>query len=51
MQYAGKMIQVSLRNDDELNIPFARTALTERHPLKKFPRTWHNFQNENIPEK
>jgi hypothetical protein len=40
--------QVSLRNDDDINIPFARTAQTERFPLTKFPKMWHNFPNENI---
>ena len=40
--------QVSLRNDDDINIPFARTAQTERFPLTKFPKVWHNFPNENI---
>jgi hypothetical protein len=40
--------QIELRNDADLYIPFARTALIERQPLTKFPKLWHEFSDENI---
>jgi hypothetical protein len=40
--------RLELRNDADLYVPFARTALIERQPLTKFPKTWHEFSNENI---
>jgi hypothetical protein len=39
--------QIELRNDADLYIPFARTALIEHQPLTKFPKLWH-FPDENI---
>jgi hypothetical protein len=39
---------VTLRNDDQLYIPFARTALTSRLPLTTFPRLWCDFPDEDI---
>jgi hypothetical protein len=38
--------QVSLRNDDDINIPFARTAQTERLPLTKFPKRKHKISKK-----
>ncbi len=32
----------------DLYVPFARTALIERQPLTKFPKTWHEFPNEDV---
>jgi hypothetical protein len=40
--------QLELRNDADLYVPFARTALIERQPLTKFPKTWHEFPTENV---
>lgn len=40
--------QLQLRNDEEIDIPFARLSLTDRQPLSRIPRTWLEFQNENI---
>jgi hypothetical protein len=40
--------QIELRNDADLYIPFARTALIKRQPLTKFPKLWHGFSDENI---
>ena len=39
--------QIELRNDADLYIPFAHTALIEHQPLTKFPKLWH-FPDENI---
>jgi hypothetical protein len=39
--------QIELRNDADLYIPFARTALIEHQPLTKIPKLWH-FPDENI---
>jgi hypothetical protein len=40
--------QLELCNDADLYVPFARTTLIERQPLTKFPKTWHEFPNENV---
>ena len=37
-----------LRNRDHLDIPFARTLCTERHPLTAFPTIWENFDDNSI---
>ena len=37
-----------LRNRNLLDIPFARTLCTERHPLTSFPTLWENFSDESI---
>jgi len=37
-----------LRNDDDLYIPPARLACTERLPLSSFPRIWSEFQDNQI---
>ncbi len=39
---------VELRNDDDINIPFARLSSTERQPLASFPRIWSQFPDEQI---
>ena len=39
---------VELRNDDDINIPFARLTSTERQPLSSFPRIWSQFPDEQI---
>ncbi|MFN9979891.1 MAG: RNA-directed DNA polymerase, partial [bacterium] len=39
---------VELRNDDDINIPFARLTSTERQPLTSFPRIWSQFPDEQI---
>ena len=39
---------VELRNDSDLNIPFARLSSTERQPLSSFPKIWSNFPDEHI---
>jgi len=40
--------QVTLRNDDLLQIPFARYAQTQKLPLTSLPRTWSEFPDEEI---
>jgi hypothetical protein len=40
--------QIELRNNDDINIPFARLTSTERHPLCSFPKLWSTFENEQI---
>ena len=40
--------QIELRNNEVLNIPFARLSSTERHPLCSFPKLWSSFANEQI---
>jgi hypothetical protein len=37
-----------LRNNEEFAAPFARTSLIERLPFTRIPRTWIEFNNENI---
>ena len=39
---------VELRNNSDLNIPFARLSSTERQPLSSFPKIWSNFPDEQI---
>ncbi len=39
---------VVLRNDDILNIPFARNSTTTKHPLTSFPKIWTEFPDEGI---
>jgi len=40
--------QVELRNNDDINIPFARLCSTQRQPLTCFPKIWASFPDENI---
>ncbi len=44
--YIGTLHEYPLRNSDNLYIPPARTAFTEKHPLHLLPRLWTEF-NEN----
>jgi hypothetical protein len=39
---------VELRNDADINIPFARLTSTERQPLTCFPKIWAAFPDEQI---
>ena len=39
---------LNLRNSDDLYIPTALLAQTERHPLFLFPRLWSEFNNNDI---
>jgi hypothetical protein len=40
--------QVELRNNDDINIPFARLSSTQRQPLSGFPKIWESFPDERI---
>lgn len=40
--------EISLRNEDQLNIPFARLVSTEKHPLTNFPLLWEKFPEAQI---
>ena len=40
--------QVELRNNDDINIPFARLSSTQRQPLSGFPKIWASFPDERI---
>ena len=39
---------MNLRNNEEIDIPFARLVSYERHPLTRFPKLWLEFENETI---
>jgi hypothetical protein len=40
--------QVELRNNDDINIPFARLCSTQRQPLSGFPKISASFPDERI---
>jgi len=40
--------EIELRNDDNFNIPFARTNLISLQPLISFPKMWENFPDDRI---
>ena len=40
--------QVELRNNDDINIPFACLCSTQRQPLSGFPKIWASFPDERI---
>jgi hypothetical protein len=40
--------EITLRNQDQLNIPFARLSSSARQPLVNLPKTWESFLNEDI---
>jgi hypothetical protein len=40
--------QVELRNNDDIDIPFARLSSTQRQPLTGFPKLWASFPDERI---
>jgi hypothetical protein len=42
------VFEITLRNNDFLNIPFARLSMSNRMPLVNLPKTWENFTNEDI---
>ena len=37
-----------LRNSSALTIPFTRLSTSSKHPLVNLPKTWIEFNNENI---
>ena len=37
-----------LRNNDQLFVPFTRLPSLSKHPLINFPKTWLEFNCENI---
>ena len=37
-----------LHNNDQLFVPFTRLSSLSKHPLINFPKTWLEFNNENI---
>jgi len=39
---------IVLRNNGQLQVPFARISLVEKLPLVSFPTVWENFPDENI---
>ena len=39
---------INLRNNDAIDVPFARLISLERHPLTRFPKLWLDFNDENI---
>ena len=39
---------ITLRNENELLVPFARLTSTSIFPLTSFPKLWHNFPDERI---
>jgi len=39
---------INLRNNDVLDVPFARLVSLERLPLTRFPKLWSEFNAENI---
>lgn len=40
--------EITLRNQNNLNIPFSRLASSDKKPYTNLPKTWENFPNENI---
>ena len=40
--------EISLRNQEQLDIPFVRLASSEKMPLVNLPRTWEKFSDESI---
>ncbi len=40
--------QVELRNNDDINILFARLTSTQRQPLTGFPKIWASLPDERI---
>jgi hypothetical protein len=41
-------LEITLRNRDDINIPFARLSSSSRQPLVNLPRLWENFRQEDI---
>ena len=44
----GDQFEISLRNENLFNIPFARLTSSFKLPLVNLPRTWEDFKNENV---
>ena len=44
----GDQFKISLRNENLLNIPFARLSSSIKLPLVNLPKTWENFDYESI---
>ena len=44
----GDQFEISLRNENLFNIPFARLTSSLKLPLVNLPRTWEDFKNENV---
>jgi len=44
----NKDIQITLRNDQLLTIPFVRLSSSMNQPLFKLPRLWLDFKDENV---
>jgi hypothetical protein len=40
--------EITLRNQDQLNIPFARLSSSGRQNLVNLPKIWESFNNEDI---
>ena len=40
--------EISLRNQEQLDIPFVRLASSEKMPLLNLPRNWEKFSDESI---
>ena len=40
--------EISLRNENEFAIPFARLSSSDKRPLINLPRLWQNFSDESI---
>ena len=41
-------IQITLRNDQLLTVPFVRLTSSTKQPLYMLPKTWIEFTNENV---
>jgi len=41
-------VEIELRNDDLLFIPFTRSDFILRMPLHLFPKCWNDFENEDL---
>ena len=39
---------MNLRNNEAMDVPFARLMSLERHLLTRFPKLWFEFNNENV---
>ena len=39
---------MNLRNNEAIDVPFARLVSLERHPFTRFPKLWFDLNNENI---
>ena len=46
----GAELHVSLRNNEDLYVPLARTITADRMPVTEFPRAWNNFTEKQIKQ-